>query len=106
MSFQTVKRYFETIAFRPTGDCAYKIQCDRCGVCPFAVNSDAAVYLGVSRKRFERVYPGGGNGHSAVNLSLKELAEYADYTGWVDVCKDWIQNDCEEMKHGIQAICC
>lgn len=63
------------------------------GVCPFAVNPNVTVYLDVSLKRFERVYPAGGNGHSAVNLSLKELEEYSHYTGWVDVCKDWFVND-------------
>lgn len=63
------------------------------GVCPFAVNSNVTVYLDISLKRFERVYPGGGNEHSAVNLSLKELEEYSRYNGWVDVCKDWFVND-------------
>ena len=63
------------------------------GVCPFAVNPNVMVYLDVSLKRFERVYPGGGNGYSAVNLSLKELEEYSHYTGWIDVCKDWFVND-------------
>lgn len=62
------------------------------GVCPFAVNPDVTVYLDVSLKRFERVYPAGGNGHSAVDLSLEELAKYSNYTGWVDVCKDWYVN--------------
>lgn len=76
------------------------------GVCPFAVNSDVTVYLDVSLKRFDRVYPGGGNGHSAVDLSLEELAKYSDFAGWVDVCKDWFVNDREEMEHGIEAIRC
>lgn len=63
------------------------------GVCPFAVNSDVTVYLDVSLKRFEQVYPAGGSGHSVVNLSLKELAEYSDYVEWVDVCKNWLVNE-------------
>ena len=63
------------------------------GVCPFAVNSDVSIWLDVSLKRFNRVYPAGGNGHSAVNLSLQELAEYSNCIGWVDVCKDWFVNN-------------
>ena len=63
------------------------------GVCPFAVNSDVSIWLDVSLKRFNRVYPAGGNGHSAVNLSLQELAEYSNCIGRVDVCKDWFVNN-------------
>ena len=57
------------------------------GVCPFAVNSDVAVYLDLSLKRFQRVYPAAGNGHSAVDLSPEELAEYSKVVDWIDVCK-------------------
>lgn len=63
------------------------------GVCPFAVHSDVTIYLDVSLKRFERVYPAGGNSHSAVNLSLEELKEHSNYAEWIDVCKDWFVND-------------
>lgn len=63
------------------------------GVCPFAINSDITVYLDVSLKRFEQVYPAGGSGHSAVNLSLEELEKYSNCSEWVDVCKDWFVND-------------
>ncbi|MFU0826857.1 MAG: Proline--tRNA ligase [Lachnoclostridium sp.] len=63
------------------------------GVCPFAVPIDVTVYLDVSLKRFETVYPAGGNGQSAVKLSLEELVKYSNASGWVDVCKDWPEND-------------
>lgn len=62
------------------------------GVCPFAVHPDVAIFLDVSLKRFERVYPAAGNGHSAVDLSLEELAEHSNNAGWIDVCKDWFVN--------------
>lgn len=62
------------------------------GVCPFAVHPDVAIFLDVSLKRFERVYPAAGNGHSAVDLSLEELAEHSNCAGWIDVCKDWFVN--------------
>ena len=58
------------------------------GVCPFAVNPDVTVYLDVSLKRFERVYPAAGSGHSAVDLSLKELETCSGFTDWVDVCRE------------------
>ena len=56
------------------------------GVCPFAVRTDVTVYLDVSLKRFETVYPAAGSGHSAVRLSVPELERYSGFQGWVDVC--------------------
>ncbi|MCM1388477.1 MAG: YbaK/EbsC family protein [Bacillus sp. (in: Bacteria)] len=61
------------------------------GVCPFAVKPDVTVYLDISLKRFQKVYPAGGSGHSAVELSLAELEEYSHYTQWVDVCSGWME---------------
>ena len=58
------------------------------GICPFAVKPDVTVYLDISLKRFERVYPAAGSGHSAVDLSLKELENCSGFTDWVDVCKE------------------
>lgn len=58
------------------------------GVCPFMVNPEVTVYLDVSLKRFEKVYPAGGSGHSAVELSVEELEKHSCSVGWVDVCKD------------------
>lgn len=62
------------------------------GVCPFAVRPDVTVYLDVSLKRFEKVYPAGGSGNSAVELSLAELEKYSHYLQWVDVCSGWLVN--------------
>lgn len=62
------------------------------GVCPFALKPGVTVYLDISLKRFERVYPAGGNGHSAVDLTIEELKEYSGFSGWVDTCKDWFVN--------------
>ncbi|MCI8275932.1 MAG: YbaK/EbsC family protein, partial [Lachnospiraceae bacterium] len=56
------------------------------GVCPFAVRTEVTVYLDVSLKRFETVYPAAGSGHSAVRLSVPELEQYSGFQGWVDVC--------------------
>ncbi|MBQ9945412.1 MAG: YbaK/EbsC family protein [Clostridia bacterium] len=57
------------------------------GVCPFAVNEGCKIYLDVSLKRFDTVYPAAGNAQSAVRLSPDELQEYTDNLGWIDVCR-------------------
>lgn len=57
------------------------------GVCPFAVNEGAEVYLDVSLKRFETVFPACGSSNSAIELTIPALEEYSGYKGWVDVCK-------------------
>lgn len=56
------------------------------GVCPFVVLPGVMVYLDVSLKRFETVYPAAGSDHSAVELSPEELEQYSHAAGWVDVC--------------------
>ena len=59
------------------------------GVCPFGVNEGVTVYLDVSLKRFETVFPACGSGSSAIELSIPELEQYSGYTAWVDVGKGW-----------------
>lgn len=57
------------------------------GVCPFAVEEGVKVYLDISLKRFETVFPACGSANSAIELTIPELEEYSGYEGWVDVCK-------------------
>ncbi len=57
------------------------------GVCPFAVNEDVEVYLDISLKRFQSVFPACGSSNSAIELSPKELEEYSGCIKWIDVCK-------------------
>ncbi len=59
------------------------------GVCPFAVKDNVKVYLDVSLKRFETVYPAAGSSNSAIELTIDELQKYSNSIKWVDVCKDW-----------------
>lgn len=59
------------------------------GVCPFAVNDGVRVYLDVSLKRFEAVFPACGSSNSAIRLTIPELETYVAPCGWVDVCKGW-----------------
>jgi prolyl-tRNA editing enzyme YbaK/EbsC (Cys-tRNA(Pro) deacylase) len=57
------------------------------GVCPFGVKEGVIVYLDLSLKRFDFVYPACGTGASAVKLSPEELERTAEALGWVDVCR-------------------
>jgi prolyl-tRNA editing enzyme YbaK/EbsC (Cys-tRNA(Pro) deacylase) len=59
------------------------------GVCPFAVKEGVEVYLDVSVKRFETVFPACGSANSAIELTIPELEKYSGYAGWVDVCKGY-----------------
>ena len=57
------------------------------GVCPFAVNPGVSVYLDISLKRFETVFPACGSSNSAIELTMEELERHSGYLSWVDVCK-------------------
>ena len=59
------------------------------GVCPFAVNEGVSVYLDISLKRFETIYPACGSSNSAIELTIPELEKYSGYMEWVDVCKGY-----------------
>ena len=60
------------------------------GVCPFALPQDVAVYLDVSLRRFETVFPAAGSDNSAIQLTCEELERASsNFTAWVDVCKGW-----------------
>lgn len=59
------------------------------GVCPFGLANDLAVFLDVSMKRFESLFPACGSSNSAIELTLAELFEYSGAKDWVDVCKGW-----------------
>ena len=57
------------------------------GVCPFANPDSATVYLDVSLKRFETVFPAAGSGNSAVEMTCEELEQCSKAEEWIDVCK-------------------
>ena len=59
------------------------------GVCPFAVKQGVEVYLDISLKRFETVFPACGSANSAIELTIPELEVYSGYTAWIDVCKGY-----------------
>jgi prolyl-tRNA editing enzyme YbaK/EbsC (Cys-tRNA(Pro) deacylase) len=59
------------------------------GVCPFGLKKDIPVFLDLSLKRFDTVYPACGSDNSAIPLTCDELFEYSSAIKWVDVCKGW-----------------
>lgn len=58
------------------------------GVCPFGIKENVNVYLDVSLKNYEIVYPACGSGNSAVKLTIPELEKSSKYLKYVDVCKN------------------
>jgi prolyl-tRNA editing enzyme YbaK/EbsC (Cys-tRNA(Pro) deacylase) len=66
------------------------------GVCPFALKNDIPVYLDLSLKRFDIVYPACGSSNSAIPMTCDELFDYSSAIKWVDVCKGWQSEECEE----------
>jgi prolyl-tRNA editing enzyme YbaK/EbsC (Cys-tRNA(Pro) deacylase) len=63
------------------------------GICPFAVNDGVDVYLDISLKRFQTVFPACGSSNSAIELTIAELERFSRSSSWIDVCKDWNGND-------------
>ncbi len=58
------------------------------GVCPFAIKENVKVYLDVSLKRFDKVYPACGSSNSAIGLAISELETICqNYNGFINVCK-------------------
>ena len=59
------------------------------GVCPFGLANQLPVYLDISMKRFDTVFPACGSANSAIELTCEELEQFSGTTVWVDVCKEW-----------------
>jgi len=56
------------------------------GVCPFGLKSSVPVYLDVSLKAFDTVYPAAGSLNSSVEIQTERLFELAG-DRWVDLCR-------------------
>lgn len=59
------------------------------GVCPFALSDGVEVWLDVSLRRFDTVYPACGSSNSAIPLDCDTLCRVSRARGWVDVCRGW-----------------
>lgn len=57
------------------------------GVCPFGINAGIKVYLDLSLKNFETVFPACGSSNSAIELTIEELEKYSKFAEWIDVSK-------------------
>ena len=56
------------------------------GVCPFGLKTPLPIYLDVSLKAFEVVFPAGGSLNTSVEVPTERLFELVA-EGWVDLCR-------------------
>ena len=56
------------------------------GICPFGINDGVKVYLDLSLKRFQTVFPACGSSNSVIEVTVDELENLSSAEGWVDVC--------------------
>jgi prolyl-tRNA editing enzyme YbaK/EbsC (Cys-tRNA(Pro) deacylase) len=56
------------------------------GVCPFGLKSPLPVYVDVSLKAFDIVYPAGGSLNTSVEVATERLFELVGER-WVDLCR-------------------
>ncbi|MGI6697032.1 MAG: YbaK/EbsC family protein [Clostridiales bacterium] len=57
------------------------------GVCPFGLKQQVDVYLDVSLKEYDTVFPAAGSGNSALEISPGEMKDLTS-AEWVDVCQE------------------
>lgn len=62
------------------------------GVCPFALPDNVVVYLDISLKRFDTVFPAAGSSNSALELTPDELFSASRAKSFEDVCAQREQN--------------
>lgn len=58
------------------------------GVCPFGINGNVDVFLDISLKQYEYIYPACGTSNTAVKLTINDLEKTSYYKKWVNVCKE------------------
>lgn len=58
------------------------------GVCPFGINEKVDVFLDISLKQYEYIYPACGTSNTAVKLTINDLEKASYYKKWVNVCKE------------------
>lgn len=56
------------------------------GVCPFGLKETVDIYLDVSMKKFDYIFPAAGAPHASVKMTPDELQSLTGGT-WVDVCQ-------------------
>ena len=84
------KAYFHAKASMLSRDEVYeRVGHEAGGVCPFGVREGVEIFLDVSMKRFETVYPAAGSSSNAVCVTLEELERFSGSDNWIDVCKGY-----------------
>ncbi|MEG1583740.1 MAG: YbaK/EbsC family protein [Anaerovorax sp.] len=64
------------------------------GVCPFDIDKESVkVYMDVSMKRFDTVFPACGSSNSAIEVTCDELFTFSKALEWIDVCKGWEEEE-------------
>jgi prolyl-tRNA editing enzyme YbaK/EbsC (Cys-tRNA(Pro) deacylase) len=58
------------------------------GVCPFGISKEVEVYLDISLKNYDYIYPACGSSNSAIKMNHSELEKISNAKKWVDVCKE------------------
>ena len=56
------------------------------GVCPFGLKQKMDIFLDVSLKQFDKVYPAAGSKNSCIEIAPDDLMKITG-AQWVDVCK-------------------
>ena len=94
VDYKKYKTQFGTKAkMLPLEEVESRIGHDVGGVCPFGINDGVDVYLDESLKRFETVFPACGSSNSAIELTIPELEKYSNHKDWIDVCKNWQEEE-------------
>lgn len=60
------------------------------GVCPFGINDGVDVFLDISLKQYQTVFPACGSSNSAIELTIAELEKFSAYKTWVDIGQETI----------------
>lgn len=58
------------------------------GVCPFGLPEEIPVYLDISLKKYDTVFPSCGAINSAIEVTPEEIELFSRAESWVDVTKD------------------
>lgn len=57
------------------------------GVCPFGVKENVDIYLDISLKNFDVLYPAAGEANVCIKLKRCELENILDYKDYIDIGK-------------------
>lgn len=56
------------------------------GVCPFGLKEDMDIYVDISLKQYEKVYPAAGSKNTCIEITPDDILQITG-ASWVDVCK-------------------